>query len=186
MVKQTFRVFLLVALIGAMPLLADLVPVGPPLPYESWVQSWSLSSSGPFNRLVAKMLTTGVTFASPGFLDVATDLPDPYPTDFTSPWTATNDLMIAQVSKSGSPVSNLDYYLHYSPEEPGLTAFQYKLTVYNDSTVVESYLSTWDTKKWTVTTTVPEASTVVLRGGWLLGLGLLIVRRKALGRRGAA
>ncbi len=176
MLKQTLKVFFLVALIGALPAFADLVAIGDPVIIGSWSQGWTLSGFA-FNAVAIQMVSGG-PLELPGILA-------------TSPaWSSGNNGDTHAWVLGGSTTS-LNFQTHFMGEVTDSLEFQ--LTAWNGGTALFNAQVSWThpllatgNGSWVVVPSsthvaVPEASTVLLRGGWLAGLAVLLLRRKRFG-----
>jgi hypothetical protein len=89
---------------------------------------------------------------------------------------------------SGPGSHDIEFNLYFSPPRRE-KSFTFNFTAWDGHNLRESTDAHWDSdrREWSFchdtppVAHVPEASTMVFRGGWLLGLALLIIRRKGLG-----
>jgi hypothetical protein len=169
--KPAFRVFILVALLGAMPVFADLAPAGDPVPVGSWAQHFYESGVGLFDRMEIEMLTAGVQFVQSGFMD------------FTNSGWGSQLVAATRAVATGPAVDWLAFDIHFSPElitDP----LAFRFTAWNNGVLLETVDASWNGSAWTMETTsencltVPESTTALLRGGWLLGLAALAWKRR--------
>lgn len=180
MTKMTLRFALVVALLGGLPLLADLVvPEGPPRLTGSWSQTFFLTGMAQVDKFVATKITGPATlFKNPGF--------DNFSNGFAN-WTITplaHTNIVTATSNTGSVPAPLQFSLHFTPTGPGTVPFSFQLDAY-DGPTIRSAIASWNnaTATWsfapsTGPISLPEPSMVVLQAGWLAGVAFLVARRR--------
>jgi hypothetical protein len=181
--KLTLRVLLIVAVIGGVPVFADIVALGEGVDIGSWSQRFGRSGASSFDRMAVEMFTDGVKLVAGSKSGMG---------DFSAPgW---NGYLTGSGSSAvalGPHSNDMEFDVYFSSGRLS-TSFTFNLTAWHGDTVEESHDAHWDSgsRKWSFCPNpspppspphVPEASTVVFGGGWLLGLALLVIRRKGLG-----
>lgn len=169
--KPALGVFILGALLGAIPAFADLAPSGDPVPVGSWAQHFYESGVGLFDRMEIEMLTAGVQFVQSGFMD------------FTHSEWRSELVAPGRAVATGPAVDWLAFDIHFSPElvtDP----LAFRFTAWNNGALLETVDASWNGSVWAIETTsenclaVPESTTALLKGGWLLGLAALGWKRR--------
>jgi phage tail tape-measure protein len=172
MTRQMLRILLPVALLCAPPIFADIVTPSPP-------NYWQVASFVDFNSIVVDFTSgpSGIT----GIKALNNFLVPGWPSQtYGSPQ--------IQASANGTATMAQLFRINFGSGSPASGTIAFTVKAYNSGTLVASYDDSYNiaTKAATQTpvveiTSVPEASTALMRGGWLLGIALLIFRRKMSG-----
>lgn len=163
----------LVLLLGCgLPALADLSPdpAGEPQQIGSWVMPFLYANDTAFDKISVQMTTPGIVFSAGGN--------DGFGFFPSTGWSDTVAADKRSATAVGSSTNLLLFNLYFSSDLLEPLAFHFN--VYSSNTLIQSGDATWH-PGWTFSqssTAVPEASTFMLRYGWLLLLAGVAFRRR--------
>jgi len=164
--------FLIVLMVAGIPALAELAPVGVPVPVGSWAQQFRESGVGEFDRLEVRMLTDGVHFVASGFMSLASS-------GWTSYLSETDPLLPVA---SGPAVDQLVFDLHFSPDSTS-TPLAFEFTAWKTGSLLETANLSWDGSAWTIATSSPNCPRPVPEPGIMATLMLGILGAGAFWRK---
>jgi hypothetical protein len=187
MLKQTLRILTVFVIMGAaVPVLADLSPVEDPTTIGSWTQQFLLVNFQAFDTVVVETHTPGVELEAGGHEGMGNFwslerfwVPDAgWSGDLESPTRAT---------ATGPGVHELFFNLYFSSDIS--MPLDFTFATYSSGRQIVRGTAHWsgqDTTDrplkgfWSIgeATNVPEPSTLIWQAGWLLGVGLLILKRR--------